>query len=213
VLGALDIINPKNLIETFGTIGLFAIVFVESGLLPAPLPGDSLLFIAGFFASTKASGNDPHLNLGLVVIGSFIAAVAGAQLGHWIGERYGVRLFKPDAKLFKTEYLERAETFFDRRGSGAVVLGRFIPLVRTVIPILAGTSQMPRRKFFVANVIGAAIWAIGVTMLGYALGKQIGEQNVDKYLLPIVFVIIVLSLIPAVVEYVRHRREQKAKAT
>jgi membrane-associated protein len=212
VLGAFDIINPKNLIETFGTIGLFAIVFVESGLLPAPLPGDSLLFIAGFFASTKAAGHDPHLNLGLVVIGSFIAAVAGAQLGHWIGERYGVRLFKPDAKLFKSEYLERAETFFDRRGSGAVVLGRFIPLVRTVIPILAGTSQMPRRKFFVANVIGAAIWAIGVTMLGYALGKQIGEQNVDKYLLPIVFVIIVLSLIPAVVEYLRHRREQKAKA-
>jgi membrane-associated protein len=213
VVGALDVINPKNLIETFGTIGLFAIVFVESGLLPAPLPGDSLLFIAGFFASTKASGHDPHLNLGLVVVGSFIAAVAGAQVGHWIGERYGVRLFKPDAKLFKTEYLERAETFFARRGSGAVVLGRFIPLVRTVIPILAGTSQMPRRKFFVANVIGAAIWAIGVTMLGYALGKQIGEQNVDKYLLPIVFVIIVLSLIPAVIEYMRHRREQKAKAT
>jgi membrane-associated protein len=212
MLGALDLIDPKHLIETFGTIGLFAIVFVESGLLPAPLPGDSLLFIAGFFASTDASGNDPHLNLPLLIVGCFIAAVAGAQLGHWIGERYGVRLFKPDARLFKTEYLERSQEFFDRRGPGAVVLGRFIPLVRTIIPILAGASRMPRRSFFIANVIGATIWAVGVTMLGYFLGKSIGADNIDKYLLPIIAVIIFLSLIPVMIEFVRHRRESKAKA-
>jgi membrane-associated protein len=210
VIGLLDIVNPKNLIETFGTIGLFAIVFVESGLLPAPLPGDSLLFIAGFFSSTNVHSGDPHLHLGVILIGAFIAAVAGAQLGHWIGERYGVRLFKPDARLFKTEYLDRSQAFFDRRGAGAVVIGRFIPLVRTVIPILAGASRMPGRKFFVANVIGAAIWAIGVTLLGYTLGKSIGAANIDKYLLPIVAVIIVLSLIPAAMEYRRHRRESRA---
>jgi membrane-associated protein len=212
MLAALDLIDPKHLIETFGTIGLFAIVFVESGLLPAPLPGDSLLFIAGFFASTDAHSNDPHLNLPLLIIGCFIAAVAGAQLGHWIGERYGVRLFKPDARLFKTEYLERSQAFFDRRGSGAVVLGRFIPLVRTIIPILAGASRMPRRSFFVANVIGALIWAVGVTMLGYFLGKSVGAENIDKYLLPIIAVIIFLSLIPVMIEFVRHRRDTKAKA-
>jgi membrane-associated protein len=213
MLGALDLVDPKHLIETFGTIGLFVIVFVESGLLPAPLPGDSLLFIAGFFASTDASGNDPHLNLPLLVVGCFIAAVAGAQVGHWIGERYGVRLFKPDARLFKTEYLERSQAFFDRRGPGAVVLGRFIPLVRTIIPILAGASRMPRRSFFVANVIGATIWAVGVTLLGYFLGKQIGADNIDKYLLPIIAVIVLLSLIPVMIEFRRQRRESKAKAS
>ena len=212
MLGALDLIDPKHLIETFGTIGLIAIVFVESGLLPAPLPGDSLLFIAGFFASTNSSGKDPHLHLPVLLVGCFVAAVAGAQLGHWIGERYGVRLFKPDARLFKTEYLERSQAFFDRRGPGAVVLGRFIPLLRTIIPILAGASRMSRRSFFVANVIGAAIWAVGVTMLGYFLGKQIGADNIDKYLLPIIAVIVVISLIPVMIEFVRHRRAAKVKA-
>jgi membrane-associated protein len=206
VLGLLDIIDPKHLIETFGTIGLFAIVFVESGLLPAPLPGDSLLFIAGFFSSTKAGGSDPHLNLLLVVIGAFVAAVLGAQVGYWIGVRYGTRLFKPDARLFKTEYLERSQEFFERRGARAVVLGRFIPFVRTIVPMLAGASRMQQRAYTIANVIGAAIWAVGVTMLGYVLGKQIGAANIDKYLLPIVAVIILLSLIPPFLEWRRHRR-------
>jgi membrane-associated protein len=209
VLGLLDIINPKHLVDA-GVWALFLIVFIESGLVPAPLPGDSLLFIAGFFSSTKASSSDPHLNLALVLVGAFACAIAGAQVGWWIGERYGVRLFKPDARMFKTEYLERSQAFFDRRGSGAVVIGRFIPFVRTVIPILAGASKMPGRKFFVANVIGATIWAIGVTLLGYTLGKSIGADNIDKYLLPIVAVIIALSLIPAVMEYRRHRRESRA---
>lgn len=208
MLGLLDFINPKHLIETFGTIGLFAIVFVESGLLPAPLPGDSLLFIAGFFSSTKAGGNDPHLNLLLVVLGAFVAAVLGAEVGYWIGKRYGTRLFKPDARLFKTEYLERSQEFFERRGAGAVVLGRFIPFVRTIIPMLAGASRMRQRAYTIANVIGAAIWAVGVTLLGYFLGKSIGAANIDKYLLPIVALIIVLSLIPPFLEWRRHRRNK-----
>src|SRR5262249_19854238 len=126
--------------------------------------------------------------------------------------RWGVRLLKPDAKLFKTEYVDRSQEFFDRRGAGAVVLGRFIPLVRTVIPILAGTSRMRARTFAIANIVGAAIWAIGVSLLGYFLGKTIGAENIDKYLLPIVLAIIVLSLIPAFIELRRHRRETRAKA-
>jgi membrane-associated protein len=208
VLGLLDFIDPKHLIDTFGPIGLFAIVFVESGLLPAPLPGDSLLFVAGLFSSTARTSGDPHLNLLLVVIGAFVAAVLGAQVGYWIGSRYGTRLFKPDARLFKTEYLERSQDFFDRRGAGAVVLGRFIPFVRTIIPMLAGASRMQKRAYTIANVIGAAIWAVGVTLLGYFLGKSIGPSNVDKYLLPIVGVIILLSLIPPLIEWRRHRKAQ-----
>jgi membrane-associated protein len=212
VLGLLDFIDPKHLIETFGTIGLFFIIFIESGIIPAPLPGDSLLFIAGFFSSTKAGGSDPHLNLVLVLIGSFVAAVLGAQIGYWIGRRWGVRLFKPDARFFKTEYLERAHEFFERRGATAIVLARFIPFVRTIVPMLAGASRMPQPLFTTANLIGAAIWSIGVTMLGYFLGKEIGAENIDKYLLPIVAVIIVLSLIPPFLEWRKHRKQTAAAA-
>jgi len=209
---ALNWLNPRDLIDTFGTAGLLLVVFIESGLVPAPLPGDSLLFIAGFFCSTKAGGNDPHLNLAVVVLGAFAAAVLGAQLGYLLGSRFGTRLFKPDARIFNTEYLERAQVFFDRSGPRAVVLARFIPFVRTIVPMLAGTSRMPQRSFVSANLTGAALWAVGVSVLGFFLGKQIGSDNIDKYLLPIVAVIIVLSLIPPFLEYRRHRRQRAAAA-
>jgi membrane-associated protein len=205
---AVNWLSPRDLIDTFGTIGLVLIVFVESGLIPAPLPGDSLLFIAGFFCSTDAGSKDPHLNLAMVVGYSFFAAIAGAQLGYLLGRRYGTRLFKPEARLFKTDYLERAQEFFDRRGARAVVLARFIPFVRTIVPMLAGTSRMSQRAFLSANVIGATLWAAGISLLGYGLGKQIGEDNIDKYLLPMVAVIIALSLIPPFLEYRKHRRER-----
>jgi membrane-associated protein len=210
---ALNWLDPRDLIDTFGAAGLLLVVFIESGLVPAPLPGDSLLFIAGFFCSPKAGGSDPHLNLAVVVLGSFVAAVLGAQLGYLLGERYGTRLFKPDARLFKTEYLERAQGFFDRSGPRAVILARFIPFVRTIVPMLAGTSRMPQRSFAIANVAGAALWAVGVSLLGFFLGKQIGADNIDKYLLPIVAVIIVLSLIPPFLEYLKHRRRRAATET
>jgi len=200
---ALNWLSPRDLIETFGTIGLILVVFVESGLVPAPLPGDSILFLAGAFAATNAHSSDPHLNLAVVVIGSFLAAVAGAQLGYAIGRRYGVRLFKPDARFFKTAYLERAQDFFAKRGPRSVVLARFIPFVRTIVPMLAGASRMHRRTFLIANVIGAAIWAVGISLLGFWLGKSI---NIDRLIYPIVAVIIVLSLIPPFLEYRNHRR-------
>ncbi|TML16336.1 MAG: DedA family protein [Actinobacteria bacterium] len=203
-MDAVNWLSPKDLIETFGTIGLILVVFVESGLIPAPLPGDSILFLAGAFCATSKAG-DPHLNLAVVVVGSFVAAIAGAQLGYALGHRYGTRLFKPDARLFKTEYLERAQEFFDKRGPRAVVLARFIPFVRTIVPMLAGAGRMPVRKYTAANVIGAAIWAVGVSLLGFWLGSSI---NIDRYLYPIVAVIIVLSLIPPFLEYRRHKRAQ-----
>jgi membrane-associated protein len=210
---ALNWLNPRDLIDTFGTAGLLLVVFIESGIVPAPLPGDSLLFIAGFFCSTKAGGSDPHLNLAVVVLGAFAAALLGAQLGYLLGNRFGTRLFKPDARIFKTEYLERAQVFFDRSGPRAVVLARFIPFVRTIVPMLAGTSRMPQRSFLSANITGAALWAVGVSLLGFFLGKQIGADNIDKYLLPIVAVIIVLSLIPPFLEYRKHRRQRAAAKT
>ena len=204
VLTAVNLLSAKDLIQTFGTIGLILIVFVESGLLPVPLPGDSILVLAGAFAATSKPG-DPHLNLAVVVIGTLIAAILGAQLGYALGRRYGTRLFKPDARIFKTEYLDRAQEFFDRRGPSAVVLARFVPVVRTIVPMLAGAGKMPLRKFATANVIGAVLWTVGISMLGYGLGKSI---SIDKYILPIVAVIIVLSLIPPFLEYRRHKKSQ-----
>jgi len=204
--------NPTNLINDYGTAGLLIVVFLESGILPAPLPGDSLLFLAGLFASTAATGDHPHLNLAVVLIGAFVLAVLGAQIGYAIGSRFGTRLFKPDARFFKSEYEQRAHEFFERRGSRAIVIARFIPFVRTIAPILAGSSEMKARVFTLYNVIGAAIWACGITLLGYFLGDRIGEKNVEKYDYLIVAVIIVLSLIPPLLEWRRHRREQQEKA-
>jgi membrane-associated protein len=203
---ALNWLSPRDLIETFATIGLVVVVFVESGLIPVPLPGDSILFLAGAFCATSKGSLDPHLNLAEVVIGAFVAAVLGAQLGYAIGHRFGTRLFKADARFFKTAYLEQAEEFFDKRGPRAVVLARFIPFVRTIVPMLAGTGRMELRKYTAANVIGAAIWAIGVSLLGFWLGKAI---NIDRWIYPIVAVIIVLSLIPPFLEYRRHRRTSR----
>jgi membrane-associated protein len=204
---AVNWLSPHDLIETFGTIGLLLVVFVESGIVPAPLPGDSILFLAGAFSATDAASNDPHLNLAVVVIGSFVAAVAGAEIGYWIGNRWGIRLFKPDARFFRTEYLERAHGFFEERGPRAIVLARFIPFVRTIVPMLAGTSDMKHHRFFVANVVGAAIWACGVSLLGFWLGKSI---DIEKYIYPIVVAIIALSLIPPFLEWRKHRNASRA---
>jgi len=205
---AVSWLDPKSLIETFGTIGLLLLIFVESGIFPAPLPGDSLLVLAGAFSATTNS-SDPHLNLAVVLIGAFVLAILGAQIGYWIGHRFGTRLFKPDAHVFKTEYLERAQEFFERRGAGAVVLARFVPVVRTIVPILAGTSRMDSRRFFAANVLGAGLWVGSTVMLGFTLGKSL---NIDRYIYPIVAVIIIVSLIPPFVEWRRHRRAQSQAA-
>jgi len=210
---AVNWLSPRDLIDTFGTAGLILVIFLESGVLPVPFPGDSLLFIAGFFASTKAGGHDPHLNLGAVVIGAFLAAVLGAQVGYWIGKLFGTAIFKPDARIFKTKYLEQAHAFFEERGNRAVVIARFIPFVRTIVPILAGAGRMTQRAFFTANVIGAALWAVGISLLGFFVGNRIGADKIDKYLLPIVAVIIVVSLIPPFLEWRKHKRANAAVAS
>jgi membrane-associated protein len=206
---AVNWLDPKSLVENLGTPVLLLLIFLESGIFPAPLPGDSLLVLMGAFSATKANSGDPHFNLAVVLIGSFVVAVLGAQIGYWIGKFYGVKLFKPDAKIFKTAYLERAHEFFDRRGAGAVVIGRFIPVVRTVVPVVAGTGRMEGKRFFIANVIGAALWVGLATMLGFSLGKTL---NIDKYVYPIVALIIIASLIPPFLEYRKHKREQRAAA-
>jgi membrane-associated protein len=194
-------LDPQNLLATFGTIGLFLIVFAESGLFVGFfLPGDSLLFTAGLFAA------EGTLNLPLILVGCFVAAVAGDQVGYWFGKRVGPSLFRrPDSRLFKQEYVERAQHFFARHGAKTIVLARFVPIVRTFAPILAGVGHMPYRTFVSFNVIGGFVWAVGVTLLGYWLGNLI--PDIDRYLLPIIAGIIALSFMPMIYEWWKRRRE------
>ena len=199
---AASMLNPEHLLATFGTLGLIAIIFAESGLLIGFfLPGDSLLFTAGLLASQG------KLNLAAIVIGCFVAAVVGDQVGYWFGKRVGPTLFRrPDSRLFKQENVERAGEFFRHHGSKTIVLARFIPIVRTFAPILAGVSNMHYRTFVTFNVIGAALWAGGVTMAGYVLGSTI--PSIDRYLLPVIALIVVLSLVPVGLEARRNRAKR-----
>jgi membrane-associated protein len=206
--GITDAIDPQQLIRSFGTIGLFLIIFAESGLLIGFfLPGDSLLFTAGLFA---AKGD---LNIAVILVGCFVAAVLGDQVGYAFGRKVGPSIFsRPNSRLFKQEYVQRADQFFEDHGAKTILLARFVPIVRTFAPILAGVGSMRYRTFLVYNLIGGFVWAVGVTTLGYLLGDQIGADNIDKYLLPIIFVIIFISILPAVIEVLRHRRKARATA-
>ena len=201
-------LDPKDLLESFGpwaTIALFLIIFAETGLLIGFfLPGDSLLFTAGILAS---QGN---LNIAVIAIGCFLAAVIGDQVGYTIGRRAGPALFRrPDSRVFKQKYVDRTKEFFEKHGPKTILLARFVPIVRTFAPVLAGVGEMSRRTFSTYNVVGGFIWAVGVTVAGYVLGEAIGE-NIDKYLLPIIAVIIVLSILPPAIEALRERRRKRS---
>ncbi|HET9769375.1 MAG TPA: DedA family protein [Acidimicrobiia bacterium] len=193
----------ESALQTVGLIGLLAIVFAESGLLIGFfLPGDSLLFTAGLLSSQG------HLApLPVILVGCFLAAVAGDQVGYAFGARVGPSLFRrPDSKIFKQEYVEKARHYFERHGSKTIVLARFVPIVRTFAPILAGVGEMQYRTFVTYNVVGGLLWAVGVTTLGYVLGESI--PDIDKYLLPVIGLIILLSLLPVLFEYRKARRER-----
>lgn len=196
--------DPRNLIETFGTLGLILIVFAESGLLIGFfLPGDSLLFTAGVFS---ARGD---LTLGVVLVGVFLAAVIGDQVGYAFGNKVGPALFRrPDSRFFKKEYIEKAQSYFEKYGPKTIVLARFIPIVRTFAPVVAGAGSMPYRTFVRFNVIGGLLWGVGVTMLGFWLGAAI---DIDKYLYPVIGVIIVLSVLPVFLEIRKARKQGRTE--
>jgi len=208
---AAGILDPQHLIETLGLIGLFGIVFAESGLLVGFfLPGDSLLFTAGFLASAPSSVDDAlHLPLGPLLVGCVIAAIAGDQFGYLFGRRVGPALFRrPDSRFFKHENVEKAQAFFDRYGAKTIVLARFVPIVRTFAPIVAGVSRMNYRTFVTFNIIGGTLWAVGVTLLGYFLGQvDVVEQNLEVAILAVV----AISLVPIALEIVKARRVEPAK--
>ena len=203
-------VDLKDFIETVGYIGIFVIVFAESGLLVGFfLPGDSLLFTAGFLSSQG------HFDIAVLAVLCFIAAVTGDATGYWFGHKVGRKLFeREDSRLFKKKYLIRAEEFFDRNGGKAIFLARFVPVVRTFTPVVAGAALMPYRQFAAWNILGGLAWAVGITVAGYELGSRI--PNIDKYLLPIIAVIIVVSVAPGALhmykEYKESKREEALRA-
>ena len=197
----------KTLIQTFGYPLVWLIVFAESGLLIGVLlPGDSLLFVAGFICSLPMSG----LNIWTMVFGCFAAAVLGDSLGYYTGKKWGRKLFdKPDSKFFKKKHLVAAEDFFEEKGNFAIIIARFMPFVRTFAPIMAGIAAMRYKTFITYNVVGGLFWAVGLTLLGYFIGNSIPEEQIDHYLIPITLLIMVISLSPSIAHFIHARRKQK----
>ena len=197
-------LDPESLLKSFGALGLFLIIFAESGLFFGFfLPGDSLLFTAGLLSS-----QDKLPALPILLVGCFVAAVAGDQVGYVFGRKVGPALFRrPDSRIFKQEYVEKSQEFFEKHGSKTIVMARFVPIVRTFAPIVAGVGRMKYRTFVTYNVIGGLLWAVGITTLGYVLGNRVPwvEENLELAIIGIVG----LSFIPIAIEVIRSRREPK----
>jgi len=194
-------LDAQHLIESFGLIGITVIIFAECGLLVGFfLPGDTLLFTAGVLVQRGTF----HQPLALVIMLMFVAAVLGNQVGYEIGRRGGPAVFKrPDSRVFRPEYVERTSAFFERYGKAAIVLGRFVPVVRTFITVMAGTGRMDYRTFTLYSVLGGALWVTSVTLLGYFLGNvAIIADNVELLMLAGVAV----SVVPILGQLVLHRR-------
>ncbi len=195
--------DPNYLLDRFAAQLIrvsLAIVFIECGLLFPILPGDSLLFAIGLFVATGAL----KINLGLALVLLFVAAFAGNVSGYEIGRAVGPALYNRDGRFLKKAYFDQTHEFFERHGSRALVIGRFVPIVRTFITVVAGVGRMDRRRFFTWSVIGAALWVGIVTLLGYVLGQAFPVLQ-DKLDVAILLVVAV-SLVPAAFEWWRHRR-------
>ncbi len=199
-----EAISADNIVQA-GLVLLLVVVFVETGLLIGFfLPGDSLLFTAGVLIASGVV----DIPIWLVVTLVPLAAVLGDQTGYQIGRAAGPRIFnRPDSRFFQQEYVDKAYSYFERYGARTIVVARFVPIVRTFAPVVAGVSRMDRRVFFLWNVLGGVLWGAGVTLLGYFLGEiEFVADNVE----PIILLIVAVSVVPIVVEVVRARREHRA---
>lgn len=199
-----------DFIIQFSWVGVALIVFAESGLLIGFfLPGDTLLFTTGFLVQADVL----KIDIAVLVMILFIAAVLGDSVGYAFGNKIGRKLYqKPDSKLFKKAHLEAAEKFYAKYGGKTIIFARFIPAIRTFAPIVAGASNMRYRMFLLFNIIGAFLWAVGITYLGYFLGEQFEKMGleIDHVLLPVLAVIVLLSVLPALIHLLRHPDQMKA---
>lgn len=199
-----DWMDPNFLLDRYGTALIWvsvAIVFIECGLLFPILPGDSLLFAIGLFIAT---GKLP-INLGLALVLLFVAAFLGNVSGYEIGRAVGPSLYNRDGRFIKRKYFDQTHAFFEKHGNKALVIGRFVPVVRTFVTVVAGVGRMERRRFFVWSAVGAALWVAAVTLLGYFLGQAFPVLQ-DKLDVAVLLVVAV-SLVPVAFEWWRHRRQ------
>ncbi len=199
----LHLLDPMIIIKTLGLFGIFSIIFAESGLFFGFFfPGDSLLFTAGFLASQN------FLDINILVWGSFACAVLGDSVGYWFGRKVGPKIFnKEDSIFFHKKHVEKAQNFYNKYGNKTIFLARFVPIVRTFAPIVAGVGQMKYKNFITYNIIGGFVWSFGMVYSGYFLGQII--PDVDRYLLPIILVIIIISFLPIVFEVLKSKRKNK----
>lgn len=196
-----DLLDPSIIIKTLGLLGIVFIIFAESGLFFGFFfPGDSLLFTAGFLASQNI------LSIWWLLILCFLAAVIGDNVGYAFGKKTGPMIFnKKDSIFFKKDYAIKAQSFYEKYGKKTIVIARFIPIVRTFAPIIAGVAEMNYKVFFYYNLIGGFLWTWGMIILGFLLGKVIPDAS--KYLEMIILLIIFLSLLPPILEYIKNKKK------
>ena len=205
------LLNPEDLLTSGGIFLLAAIVFAESGLLIGFfLPGDSLLFIAGFLSSPagkEAINQSVMPNIVIVMLVSTAMAIIGDQVGYMIGNKFGPSVFaKPKSRLFNPQHVVKAQAFFAKYGSRTIIIARFVPIVRTFAPVVAGVGDMEYKTFVRYNVIGGVLWGSGIPLLGYFLGKiDFIKHNIEAAIIAIVFV----SILPVILEFVKHWRESR----
>ena len=193
-------LDPVALVKAGGYVGIAIIIFAESGvLLGIFFPGDSLLFAAGLLS---AAGLFNFELLAAIVV---VSAILGDSVGYWFGKKVGDNFFsRPDSRFFKQEYVTRTQVFFEKYGGRAIVLARFVPIVRTIAPILAGVGMMKYSRFLSYNILGGFLWGAGVISLGYSLGSIIPDS--ERYILPISLVIIALSFLPIAINHFHVKR-------
>lgn len=201
-------LDPTNIIQAGGILLVALIVFAESGLLIGFfLPGDTLLFTAGFFASQG------QLSIGWLIFAIVLAAIIGDNVGYTIGRKTGHKIFKKeDGIFFRQEYIEKAEEFYEKHGGKTITIARFVPVVRTFAPVVAGVGKMDRKKFMLYNIAGALIWGVSITLLGYYLGSKI--PHIDRYIIPVVLLATFLTFAPPLVHALKDPlTRKKLKAT
>ena len=203
--GAIPGLDLVTIITTAGWLAVLFVIFAESGLLIGFfLPGDSLLFTSGVLVHAGVFNIDIHLFSLLLII----AAVAGDSTGYWFGRKTGPKIFKkPDAKVFKQSHIQKAQDFYEKHGPKTIIIARFVPIVRTFAPIVAGVGKMDYKRFFSYNIIGGALWVTLVTYAGYYLGAFFESMglDIDQVLLPIIIIIIFVSLLPAIYEIFKEK--------
>jgi membrane-associated protein len=188
-----------SLIENLGLLGIFFVIFAESGLFFCFFfPGGSLLFSAGILASVG------YFNIFYLFIGSFLFSVLGDSIGYWTGKKLGPKIFsKPDSFFFNKKNLDKTTKFYDHYGKKTIVFARFVPIVRTFVPILAGVGNMKYNNFIFSNVFGGFLWTFSMIFSGYFLGNSV--KNIDQYILPLIVIIIFVSFLPFISEFFRNK--------